>query len=731
MIFSFNMDFLNKKLFKKNFLLVVFIFITLACNHKLRAENPIQNIPKDLDLNASSLDYDIKNEIFIASGNVTLKINNKVLVADKIIYNAKNFILSAYGNITYIDEQDNIVTAESIVLDKQTDIILIQKADILFKKYAKLKSNEALKNDQNAYFLKDGTFYYLQPTEPYTKPNTLIKFSKANYYHENKIIEFKNAVLYIYGFPLLWTPFISFDDFSLERKAGFLVPSIQYTSYIGTYTILPYYIPLGKSKELFFRLYTPLENITNSILEFQYFGYIPRNQANIKINYLLQDKKANSQWTIFANDTFNVNKYLKITAQIQKTSSLDYLRNYNSNYISTDQSYLNNEINAQIYFNNNNYLSIAYNNYEYINKLFLSNSPFINDISINYNYMKNTSKFGNFFINNQSSLFVDQNNNFLIRIASNIRHSYHIKKTFGELTFNSILQSSLYSINNNNLNNNLNPSSTDRELYDYIATGISVSYEYPILIPQKDYAIKISPIVQLSFADYLIGNSNSSFVDSFSEKITHNNLFDINYYSGYDKFTITKNIKYGINIRTINKYRTTSDIFVGKLTNLSIPNENINNSNTYDKLVDYYYIYANIYPFQSTSLSYQGIISSKNFKLKENILTLGYTSPLLSLNSKYTQYLDLNKNLYNYSYMNELQSGFYIKINSHLEAGIQTTHLNNSNSPFSLRYLNYNISWIDNNLKVTLSLKRDLYANNPNNLNFNFQITIFDFNIKN
>ena len=58
---------------------------------------------------------------------------------------------------------------------------------------------------------------------------------------ENKKIEYRDAVVDIYGVPVAYFPFLAHPDPSVRRASGILIPNMGYPTHLGAFFALPYY----------------------------------------------------------------------------------------------------------------------------------------------------------------------------------------------------------------------------------------------------------------------------------------------------------------------------------------------------------------------------------------------------------------------------------------------------------------------------------------------------------
>ena len=70
--------------------------------------------------------------------------------------------------------------------------------------------------------------------------------------HDNKkkTIFYEHAVIKVYDIPIFYVPRLSHPDPSVDRRSGFLPPSITNSKNLGTGISLPYFFAVSKDKNL-------------------------------------------------------------------------------------------------------------------------------------------------------------------------------------------------------------------------------------------------------------------------------------------------------------------------------------------------------------------------------------------------------------------------------------------------------------------------------------------------
>ena len=81
-------------------------------------------------------------------------------------------------------------------------------------------------------------------------PPWTIQASKMLHDNIKKTIYYDNALIKVYNIPIFYIPKLSHPDPTVERRSGFLPPTITDSKNLGSGLSLPYFFDLGKIKIL-------------------------------------------------------------------------------------------------------------------------------------------------------------------------------------------------------------------------------------------------------------------------------------------------------------------------------------------------------------------------------------------------------------------------------------------------------------------------------------------------
>jgi LPS-assembly protein len=156
---------------------------------------------------------------------------------------------------------------------------------------------------------------------------------------EDKRIEYHDAVVDIYGLPVMYFPYFTQPDPSAKRQNGILVPILGYTKHLGAFIGVPYYWAIDEQSDVTF---TPLIATQNGpALDLQYRRAF--NNGTLRIDASAANDNGSPAGHIFAHGQFALDDEWRWGFDINRASSAKYFNDFrvtNASDILTSQVYL-------------------------------------------------------------------------------------------------------------------------------------------------------------------------------------------------------------------------------------------------------------------------------------------------------------------------------------------------------------------------------------------------------
>ncbi len=391
-------------------------------------------------------------------------------------------------------------------------------------------------------------------------PPWSLKADKIEHDKNKKQLIYKNALLQIYDFPVLYFPKFFHPDPTVKRQSGLLQPKLNNSNILGSSVAIPYFHILSEDSDITF---TPtlfdsdqvmIQNEFRKIFKNSYFeadfGHIRNYESSI------ENKKKKNISHLFSkfNHNLNLDNFIssKLSLSIQKVTNDTYLKVFDGNIINTDLkpsnlNVLKNEIKLEL--NHENYFfESGIESYEDLNKKSNDRYQYILPY---YNFDKIFSQ--NFL--NGSLSFSSSGNNDL--------NDTNVLKT---KIINDINYTGFDFINNYGLKNNLsiyfknlnavgkNDSNLKNSPQIELMSTLKIDSSLPLKKRGSKYLNYITPKLSM-----LVNPSDMKNHSETKRKINNENIFDINRLGLTDSLETGKSLTLGLEykkekLKDINKY---------------------------------------------------------------------------------------------------------------------------------------------------------------------------------
>lgn len=203
-------------------------------------------------LTADEMSYDQNSSVVTARGNVEITSGDRILLADEVTYDQRSDTVIATGNVSVTETDGTVIFADRVELSDQLREGSVQAFRALLSDESRLVANTAERTDGNLTMLNDAVYSPcdLCADDPTRAPLWQLRARKVTHDQLAKQVTYRDARLEVYGVPVLYSPYFSHPDPSVKRKSGFLAPSFQRSSVLGTAVETPYYYVVNPSIDL-------------------------------------------------------------------------------------------------------------------------------------------------------------------------------------------------------------------------------------------------------------------------------------------------------------------------------------------------------------------------------------------------------------------------------------------------------------------------------------------------
>ena len=208
-------------------------------------------------------DIVINNKSKTISSNEATSINDPEgnnIALQNFNYQVENNIFKSVGSVKILDKLKNSYEFSQIYIDTKKKEIL--GTDIkAFLNEDSLKVNpenkprvfaNAIKLSNKKSIFNKSIFTICDYRENDKCPPWTIQASKMLHDNIKKTIYYDNAIIKVYDVPIFYIPKLSHPDPTVERRSGFLPPTISDSKNLGSGVSLPYFFDMGRDKNFTF-----------------------------------------------------------------------------------------------------------------------------------------------------------------------------------------------------------------------------------------------------------------------------------------------------------------------------------------------------------------------------------------------------------------------------------------------------------------------------------------------
>ena len=280
-----------------------------------------------ISLIADKVQFDPRDGLFIASGNVQVFRSGQILSTDRIIYDQKNGVLSV-PNMMTLTERDMVTRAEGAELDIDFRNGLIEGAELLIEQQLQLVSKKMHRQDGNFKVLDNVVTTSCLVCQKNHTPFWRMRSRRVIHDEEERRLYFENATLDVLGIPVFHAPNLRIPDPSIRRATGFLVPNFTQSNTLGYGVEIPHYWTLGEHADFTIaaRMYTKDSFLLNP----QYRQEVQKGRFKIDSYVTLADSLTGNEnrYSLSDNGLFEINKEIELEFQIEVASDRAFRDDY-------------------------------------------------------------------------------------------------------------------------------------------------------------------------------------------------------------------------------------------------------------------------------------------------------------------------------------------------------------------------------------------------------------------
>ena len=251
-----------------NAFLVCCLSIAISCFLSVNVIYAAEAETGPMILDADKIENFEDQNLVVATGNVQIDYNKRMVNADKVTLNKLTKEVIAEGRVKIIEPSGEIVFAKRISLGEKFESGFFEKLRILLVENDKgvrpiLAADSAVRSKGYLTKMKKAIFTPCKICEePGSEPLWQIKALEVIHDQKRHDIIYKHAWLEFLGMPTVYVPYFRHPDPTVDKRSGFLAYKYRSSTELGSVTSIPYYYVVNPYLDITVEpTYTQLQSI--------------------------------------------------------------------------------------------------------------------------------------------------------------------------------------------------------------------------------------------------------------------------------------------------------------------------------------------------------------------------------------------------------------------------------------------------------------------------------------
>lgn len=519
---------------------MILIGLLLAAASSVRA----QSDPPVL-VTADTLKYDQSLGIVTAEGKVELVQGARTLLADNVSYSEKDDKVTASGNVTLMEANGTVLFADYMELFAGMKNGFIRDAALLLSDNSRGAAVSAERRDGNRTILRKAVYTTCSLCEQDRSraPLWQLKGERVEHDEAAQEIVYRDAVFEMFGIPMLYMPYFSHPDPTVNRRSGILPPSYINNDFFGHRVRLPYYYVIDEQSDL--TLTPQYSTKQGGHLTGEYRRRMATGEMEFDGSITDEEDTGDVRGHFRTNMAFRANDDVTMGANILRASDDTYLNRY-----SIQNRPVSNTLTSRVYaeaINNRHFASVNAFSFQNLRSEVRNGTvPFVAPI-MDYSAVFEPGDYGGRWAFDANMASLQRNTGTdTRRLSSTVSWAQPYYAPSGEIfTATAMLRADGYWANNVNESLASTTNSDGTEVTGRVIPAVALDWRYPLVRDSQYMRQLVEPIVMAVASPYG-GNPNTiPNEDSLSFEFDETNLFSLNRFPGYDRWDGGPKLNYG------------------------------------------------------------------------------------------------------------------------------------------------------------------------------------------
>lgn len=277
-------------------------------------------------------------DLVTARGHVEASRDERILRSDSLSWNRQTGILTASGNVSLVDPDGNVVFADTVEVSEDLRDGVIAELRLLLADESRLAARSARRTANQGTVMRQAVYSpcALCERDPERPPLWQIKAREVVHDEVQKEIVYKDAVMEMWGVPVMYAPYFYHPDPSVKQKTGLLAPTIGSDSDLGWLAHIPFHIAIAPNQDA---TLTPILMSKEGVIglgEYRYLsdrGRIELEGSIGQIDRIVENdagegRRRKDEWRghLRAEGGYDIDENWRARAEIYRASDDTYLR---------------------------------------------------------------------------------------------------------------------------------------------------------------------------------------------------------------------------------------------------------------------------------------------------------------------------------------------------------------------------------------------------------------------
>ncbi|MEM9969190.1 MAG: LPS assembly protein LptD [Pseudomonadota bacterium] len=287
---------------------------------------PTQSAAQDPAVLIADQVFIAADRVLVAQGNVEVIQGQSQLTARSIRYDQSTGALSIEGPIRLTDGEETLILADAAELDEDLRNGLLYGARVILAQQLQIAAQRIDRVDARFNQLSRATATSCRICDNGRAPLWQIRARRVIHDQIEKQLYFDEAQFRILDVPVFYLPRLRLPGPGLDRATGFLVPSIRTTSLLGTGLKIPYFIRLGRSRDL---TITPYFSSATRTIELRYRQAFSRGRMQFSGALTRDDQQVDgTRGYVIGVGAFSLPRDYQLTFDVEAVSDIAYFPEY-------------------------------------------------------------------------------------------------------------------------------------------------------------------------------------------------------------------------------------------------------------------------------------------------------------------------------------------------------------------------------------------------------------------